>query len=50
VDQQLWTAAPNAQWNSATDVREQHTGARAGADSAMAAFRGSSYVIDNARK
>ncbi|MCC6538078.1 MAG: M2 family metallopeptidase [Bryobacterales bacterium] len=50
VDQQLWTAASNAQWRASTDVTEQNTGARAGADSAMAAFRGSRYVIDNARK
>lgn len=50
VDRQLWTASSNAQWRSATDVTEQHTGERIGADSAMAAFRGSRYVIESAKK
>ena len=50
VDQQLLTVSSNANWRSESDVTEQHTGERIGADSAKAAFTGSRYVIDSARK
>ena len=50
VDQQLLTVSSNANWLSESDVTEQHTGERIGADSAKAAFTGSRYVIEGARK
>jgi peptidyl-dipeptidase A len=50
IDQQLVTVASNANWRSESDVSEQHTGERIGADAAQAAFTGSRYVIENARK
>ena len=49
VDQQLSTVAAEANWKAATDVSEEHTGERIGADAALAAFRGNSYVIENSR-
>jgi peptidyl-dipeptidase A len=50
LDQRLYATAAEAQWRSATDVGEQHTGERIGADNAIAAFRGSRYIIEGARK
>jgi peptidyl-dipeptidase A len=50
IDQQLVTVASNASWRAQTDVTEQHTGERIGADAAQAAFTGSRYVIQGARK
>jgi peptidyl-dipeptidase A len=50
LNQRLATAAGEANWKASTDVTEQHTGERIGADSALAAFRGSRYVIDNSRR
>ncbi|MCW5982419.1 MAG: M2 family metallopeptidase [Bryobacteraceae bacterium] len=50
VDRGLYTVAAEANWKAATDVSEQHTGERIGADSALAAFRGSRYVIENSRR
>ena len=50
IDQQLVTVASNASWRAQTDVTEQHTGERIGADAAQAAFTGSRYVIQSARK
>ena len=50
LDRRLYTIAAEANWKSATDVSEQHTGERIGADSALAAFRGSRYVIENSRR
>lgn len=49
LDQRLATVAAEANWKASTDVSEQHTGERIGADSALAAFRGSRYVIDHSR-
>jgi peptidyl-dipeptidase A len=50
IDQQLVTVSGNANWRAQTDVTEQHTGERIGADAAAAAFTGSRYVIESARK
>jgi peptidyl-dipeptidase A len=47
--QKLSTVANNAEWKSSTDVTEQHTGERIGADQALAAFEGSTYVIEKCR-
>ncbi|TAK59719.1 MAG: peptidase [Bacteroidetes bacterium] len=43
--QKLNTVNGEAQWASSTDVTEQHTGERIGADKAAAAFAGSPYVV-----
>ena len=50
VDQQLITVAAGAAWKAESDVTDQHTGERIGAEAAQAAFTGSRYVIENARK
>ncbi len=50
IDQRLYTVSAQASWRAATDVTEQHTGERIGADAAHASFRGSRYVIENARR
>lgn len=50
VDQRLYTVAMEAAWRASTDVTEEHTGRRIGADSALAAFRGSPYVIETSRR
>ncbi|MEZ5353061.1 MAG: M2 family metallopeptidase [Bryobacteraceae bacterium] len=50
LDQRLYTTASESEWRSSTDVNPQHTGERIGADNALAAFRGSRYVIEGARK
>ena len=47
--QKLTTVSSNAQWKASTDVKEQHTGERIGAEQALAAFEGSSYVIEKCR-
>jgi peptidyl-dipeptidase A len=47
--QSLFTVAQNAEWRSSTDVTEQHTGERVGADKALAVFQGSTYVIGKCR-
>ena len=49
-DQKISTVANEAAWKASTDVSEQHTGEKIGAESAMAAFRGSPYIIDNTRR
>ncbi len=49
VDQRLSTLAAEADWKAATDVTEEHTGERIGADTALAAFRGNTYVIEKSR-
>lgn len=49
VDQRLSTVANEAQWMAATDVNDQNTGARIGADLALASFRGNRYVISRTR-
>jgi len=46
IDFQLYRLASEAAWRSATDIDQQHAGERLGAEKALAAFRGSRYVID----
>jgi len=50
VGTQLYTVTAEAYWKAATDVSEAHTGERIGADAALAAFRGSPYVIESSRQ
>jgi len=47
--QRLSKVSSEADWKAATDVNDQHTGERIGAESALAAFAGSSYVIETTR-
>ena len=47
--QKLATVSSNAQWGSSTDVSEQHTGERIGADKALAAFTGNAQIIEKCR-
>lgn len=49
TDQRLGAVSAEANWKAATDVNDQHTGERIGADRALAAFRGSRYVIEKAK-
>ena len=49
VYQRLYTVNNEAQWLSSTDVNDQHTGERIGADKANAAFVGSPYIIEKSR-
>ena len=50
VSPRLDHVAAEAQWQAATDVTDEHTGQRIGAERADAAFRGSRYVIENSRR
>ena len=50
LDQRIETVASEANWKASTDVTDQHTGQRIGADAALAAFRGSKSVIDDSRR
>ncbi len=50
VDQRLNTTVAEAAWRATTDVSEQYTGERVGAETTQAAFRGSRYVIESSRK
>jgi len=43
--QSLYTVAQEAEWQASTDVTDEHTGQRIGADQAQAAFVGSTWVI-----
>lgn len=49
VDRRLYTVSAEANWKASTDVRPLNTGQRIGADEALAAFRGSPYVIESSR-
>lgn len=49
TDQRLFTVSAEANWKAVTDVNDEHTGERIGADRAIAAFRGSRYVIEKAK-
>jgi len=49
IGQKLYTVTSEAYWKSATDVNEQHVGERIGAESTLAAFSGSRYVIETTR-
>ncbi|MCB9596836.1 MAG: M2 family metallopeptidase [Sandaracinaceae bacterium] len=45
----LSTEASRAAWVASTDVSEEHTGARTGADTAFSAFAGNAEIIERAR-
>lgn len=45
----LYTEAARASWVASTDVTDEHTGMRTGADTAFAAFAGNAEVIRRAR-
>lgn len=47
--QKLATISSRAQWDAAVDVTPEHTGQRIGADQALAAFQGSTYVIERSK-
>ncbi len=47
--QPLYTIAQEANWKASTDVSDEHTGQRIGAEQAQAAFVGSTWAIDKAR-
>jgi peptidyl-dipeptidase A len=49
LGQKLYTVTSEAYWKASTDVSDTHTGERIGAERTMAAFTGSSYVIEHAR-
>lgn len=49
TDQRLATVSSEANWRALTDVNDQHTGERIGADRGLAAFRGSRYVIEKSK-
>ncbi len=44
--QKLYAVNSEAYWAAATDVSEVHTGERIGADKAIAAFQGNTYILD----
>jgi peptidyl-dipeptidase A len=48
--QSLSAVATEAEWTASTDVTDQNVGERIGAERALAAFRGSRYVIENSRR
>ncbi|MSU59706.1 MAG: peptidase [Pedosphaera sp.] len=50
IYQSLYTVANDAAWVAATDVTEEHTGQRIGAEKAQAAFVGSVWVMERARE
>jgi peptidyl-dipeptidase A len=45
----LYTISSEANWRASTDATAQNTGERIGAESAWAAFRGSTYVIETSQ-
>ncbi|HEY9172787.1 MAG TPA: M2 family metallopeptidase, partial [Verrucomicrobiae bacterium] len=47
--QRLYAVSQEAQWLALTDVTDEHTGQRIGADRALAAFVGSPWVIEKTR-
>ena len=47
--QSLYTVANNAAWVAVTDVTEEHTGQRIGAEKAQAAYLGNPWIIEQAR-
>ena len=49
VYQRLYTVVEEANWAALTDVTDEHTGRRIGAEQAMAAFVGSDYIIETTR-
>jgi peptidyl-dipeptidase A len=49
IYQRLYTVANEADWKASTDVTDEHTGQRIGAEEAQAAFVGSTWVIEKTR-
>jgi peptidyl-dipeptidase A len=47
--QRLYTVTSEAQWLALTDVNDEHTGQRIGADKAQSAFLGSPWIIEKTR-
>lgn len=47
--QRLYTVASEAQWLALTDVTDEHTGQRIGADQAQSAYYGSPWIIHQVR-
>lgn len=47
--QRLYTVTSEAQWLALTDVTEEHTGQRIGADKALSAYLGSPWIIEKTR-
>jgi len=45
----LYTEASRAQWVASTDVSEEHTGMRTGAETTFSAFAGNAVIIERAR-
>jgi len=45
----LYTEASRAQWVASTDVSEEHTGMRTGAETTFSAFAGNAEIIERAR-
>jgi peptidyl-dipeptidase A len=48
--QRIYTVAQEAAWQASTDVSSTHTAQRIGADQAMAAFVGSTHIIEKTRE
>ncbi len=48
--QSLCTVANETAWSAVTDVTEEHTGQRIGAEKAQAAYLGSPWIIEQARR
>jgi peptidyl-dipeptidase A len=44
--QKLYTVNSEAYWAAGTDVSDTHTGERIGADKALSAFQGTTYILD----
>jgi peptidyl-dipeptidase A len=49
IDQKLYQVASEAEWKASTDVKEEHTGQRVGANQAKAVFEGSPYIIEKTK-
>jgi len=49
IDQKLYAVASDAEWKASTDVKEEHTGQRVGANQAKAVFEGNPYIIEKTK-
>lgn len=49
IGQKLSAVANDAEWKASTDVTDEHTGQRVGANQARAVFEGSPYIIEKAK-
>ena len=50
IGRRLYTVASDANWKASTNVTDENTGARIGAEGAFAAFSGNTYIIETAKK